>query len=415
MSLIRNSFLNVAGAIVPAVVGLPAIGYLARTLGPELFGLLTLAWALVGYATLFDMGLSRAVSQYVAVPAESDLRWRTALGTATTAVLVSGIVLAFILYFASAHLVDSVFNVTAGNRFDAIAGTRLLGISVPFLLSTLIINGYLEGRELFVESNWQKTVGGCLLFLVPVLCVSYVPTFRSAVLGLISARVFTFFLALLRCNKLEPLRNWRVSLGTLRELGRFGCGIAITNTISPVMGYLDRFLLSSIHGAQHVSYYTGAAELVSRLSIIPVAISRALFPKLVGATNVSIAKDRLVCNARMYTAISCVPVAVFIFVFAEAILRVWLGPALSHQSGPVLQVLVIGFVFNAFAQIPFSAIQARGESFLTAKIQMFEVLPYVLALFYLGGKLGAMGVAMAWTMRIAVDLVIMEFYSRKCR
>ncbi|HHU7848382.1 TPA: flippase, partial [Escherichia coli] len=49
MSLIRNSFYNIAGFAVPTLVAVPALGILARLLGPENFGLFTLAFALIGY------------------------------------------------------------------------------------------------------------------------------------------------------------------------------------------------------------------------------------------------------------------------------------------------------------------------------------------------------------------------------
>jgi len=413
MSLIRNSALNMAGSVIPALVALPAIGYLARTLGAERFGLLTLAWALVGYATLFDLGLSRAVSQYVAKHLQSVDKSRTALGTAVGAVTASGSFVAVILYCSSALLTDHVFNVSVLHRQDAIVGIGLLGLTVPFLLSTLIIHGFFEGRELFVESNLQKTIAGTLIFLMPVLCVKYTATFSSAVVGLFVARLVSLFVAMFRCNTIEPLRNWRFSKETLRDLVNYGGGIAITNTISPIMGYLDRFFLSSIQGAQIVGYYSGAAELVSRLAVVPVSISRALFPKLVVATGNRSAVVALKNNARKYTAISCLPPAIIIFVFAEQLLTLWLGADMSQHASPLLRILIVGFAFNAFAQVPFSAIQARGDSYLTAKIQLFEVIPYVVMLFYLGRAYGGIGVAIAWTTRIAADLVIMEYYSRR--
>lgn len=42
-------------------------GFIARSLGLEKFGLFTLAYALVGYAGIFDMGLSRAVIRAIAI------------------------------------------------------------------------------------------------------------------------------------------------------------------------------------------------------------------------------------------------------------------------------------------------------------------------------------------------------------
>ncbi|EFE7629566.1 O18ab/O18ac family O-antigen flippase, partial [Escherichia coli] len=53
MSLIKNSFWNLCGYVLPAIVTLPALGIMGRKLGPELFGVFTLALAVVGYASIF--------------------------------------------------------------------------------------------------------------------------------------------------------------------------------------------------------------------------------------------------------------------------------------------------------------------------------------------------------------------------
>lgn len=67
MSIIRNSVWNIAGYIVPAVITIPALGILGRVLGAETFGIFTLALAIVGYASIFDVGLSRAVIREVSL------------------------------------------------------------------------------------------------------------------------------------------------------------------------------------------------------------------------------------------------------------------------------------------------------------------------------------------------------------
>ena len=48
------------GSLIPMVVALVAIPIMLEKLGLERFGLLTLAWLIVGYFSLFDFGLGRA-------------------------------------------------------------------------------------------------------------------------------------------------------------------------------------------------------------------------------------------------------------------------------------------------------------------------------------------------------------------
>ena len=64
--LTRNWVLNLAGWIVPLSVALVAIPYVVRGLGTERFGALSIASALLGYFGIFDLGLGRATTKFVA-------------------------------------------------------------------------------------------------------------------------------------------------------------------------------------------------------------------------------------------------------------------------------------------------------------------------------------------------------------
>src|SRR5579864_627462 len=64
--LARNTVWNLLGSGAPMLVAVFCIPILIRGLGKDRFGVLTLAWALIGYASLFDLGLGRALTQLVA-------------------------------------------------------------------------------------------------------------------------------------------------------------------------------------------------------------------------------------------------------------------------------------------------------------------------------------------------------------
>lgn len=66
MSLKVNTVWNLLGTGLPLLVGLFTIPFLITRIGVEAFGILTLVWALIGYFSLFDFGLGRALTQQVA-------------------------------------------------------------------------------------------------------------------------------------------------------------------------------------------------------------------------------------------------------------------------------------------------------------------------------------------------------------
>jgi len=64
--LARNTVWNLVGSGAPMAVAIFSIPVLIKELGTNRFGVLTLAWAVIGYAGLFDLGLGRALTQLVA-------------------------------------------------------------------------------------------------------------------------------------------------------------------------------------------------------------------------------------------------------------------------------------------------------------------------------------------------------------
>src|ERR1700730_6635751 len=62
----RNTAFNLGGEIAAFCVGIICIPYVIKTLGTDVFGILSIAWMLLGYMSLFDLGLTRATTKFVA-------------------------------------------------------------------------------------------------------------------------------------------------------------------------------------------------------------------------------------------------------------------------------------------------------------------------------------------------------------
>ena len=111
MSLIKHSIYNLAGFVIPTLVAIPSLGILARTLGTESFGLFTLAFAVVGYASIFDAGLTRAVIREISIFREDLQERKNIISTATITVAILGL-FAAILIFLSVGKIAGFLNVS---------------------------------------------------------------------------------------------------------------------------------------------------------------------------------------------------------------------------------------------------------------------------------------------------------------
>jgi O-antigen/teichoic acid export membrane protein len=65
-SLVGNTALSILGQVLPALTAIVVLPLLARTLGNERLGFLSLVWIVIGYFSLLDFGLGLGVTKSVA-------------------------------------------------------------------------------------------------------------------------------------------------------------------------------------------------------------------------------------------------------------------------------------------------------------------------------------------------------------
>jgi O-antigen/teichoic acid export membrane protein len=405
MSLVKNSILNLGGYFIPSLIAIPALGILARGLGTEQFGIFTIALAVVGYASIFDAGLTRAVTREIALFRDNEVEKNRILATSTTVVLLLGVFAFLLIFYASPEIVIFL-KVTKDIQPEVVLSLKILATSVPVFLINQIWLGVLEGEERFLNITIQKLISSSFIAGLPAVAIMVKPGIVNAILGLVIGRLISLLINFFFSKEIILAAGIKFEKKCFLRLLRFGGWITISNIISPLMSYLDRFFLSNLYGASVVAFYTAPSEAVSRLSIVPNALSRAIFPKL------SQSIDHYSINAHkklgyILLAISCLPIVLIGMIFADDIFRLWLGNAFAGASTTIFQVLLVGFMFNAFAQIPFSTIQARGAAKITALLHLLELIPYLIVLYVLIEKYSVLGAAIAWSARVVVDFIIL--------
>lgn len=411
MKLIRNTTVNLLGNIIPAVVILPSLGFIARQIGIELFGIYTISIAVVGYAGIFDMGLTKAIVRDVAIFGNNESERRGIISTGSSVIFIFGVVACVLLYFFSDALV-SLLNVSNEHKHEAIQSVKMLSFSVPIFLLNQSWLAIHEGMERFHLLTLQRIIGSVLLAVCPVLALNLYPTLFSAIVGLFASRVISTLVTFMFCNRDIIDAGLKINSDILRRLFKFGGWLSISNILSPIMMYFDRFVISNILGADKVAYYTAPSEVVNKAVLIPSALSRTIFPRLI-SENTAKKNSKTIRAAYLWLSVVCCGGAICGWFFVEFFIKVWLGVDYVTQSSPILKVMIVGFVFLSFSQVPFNLIQAKGKSNITAMIHLVEVIPYLLCLLYLTRNYGLIGAAFAWSMRLAFDCLILHVIAKK--
>src|SRR5215472_17204940 len=129
--LAKNVLWNLVGSGAPMAVAVFSIPILIRGLGKDRFGVLTLAWALIGYAGLFDLGLGRALTQLVArkIGAGEDHEVPMLVWTSLLLMLLLGVVGVLAAVLLSPWLVHRALNVPVALQRETLQSFYLLGLS----------------------------------------------------------------------------------------------------------------------------------------------------------------------------------------------------------------------------------------------------------------------------------------------
>lgn len=411
-SLSRNALINLVGQGLPMLVALLAIPLLIAELGTERFGVLTLAWVMIGYLSLFDLGLGLALTKVVAeklgAGREEDtpeLVWTTLLLMVLLGVLGTAIVSVI-----APWIVQEALQIPDALQPEALKVLFLLAFSLPWVISTAGLRGVLEANQRFDLVNAIRLPLGVFTYLGPLLVLPFLSGLVPIIAVLVGGRILAWLAHLLLCLRALPLlrQNFAIRFGAAGPLLRFGGWMTVSNVISPLMVYFDRFFIGALVSMTAVAYYVTPYEAVTRLLLFPAALIGVLFPAFAS----SFPRDPNHTNHLFDRGVRIIfvlvfPLALVLVTLSSEVLTLWLGSDVARNSTTVLQWLTVGVFINSLAQAPFAVLQGIGRPDLTAKLHLAELPLYSAALWWFVQAWGIQGAALAWALRVALDAALL--------
>lgn len=414
--LAKNAVWNLLGAGSPVFVALFCLPILKTKLGIDRLGIISLAWVVVGYFGLFDLGLSRALTKLVAEKLGQQREEEIPALVWTSLFLmgclgIAGAILAFVL---TPWLVYHPLKVPAELRTETIRAFYWIALSIPIVILTAGLRGVLEALQRFRLATAIRIPLGIFSYLGPVLVLPFSHSLVPIMMVLVAGRTIAGFAHLWACYYSFPsLRNsFVVHVSSMGPLFRFGTWMTVSNVVGPLMVSFDRFFIGALISVSAVAYYSIPYEVVIRLSLLPVAVCGVLFPAFSTASEADRARLVVLFDSGLkYIFLILFPVVLILIAFAPEALQVWLGADFARQSTPVAQVLAIAVFINGLALIPFTHVQGAGRPDITAKLHLIELPIYALMLVFFAKSMGIRGVAFAWLLRVVIDTSLVFFFS----
>jgi O-antigen/teichoic acid export membrane protein len=406
--VLRNTVLNLAGSLLPVAVGVLAIPQVLKGFGVGRFGVLSLGWIILGYFSLFDFGMGRATTKFISEAigrGETDhipaLVW-----TSVSFQLCLGVVGAGILAAVTPLLVGHLLNIPPNLRDESVRFFHAMSAAIPAGICSVCFRGVLEAAHRFDLVNAIKVPLNCAVFAMPLLGLRMgyaLPGVGHLLVGtqIIGALAYLFF-----CLRVFPeLRlAYSVQRGLLKPLLSYGGWVTGYNLIIPLMMYLDRLIIGILKPIGMLTYYVVPYDTASRVQVLPSSLSTSLFP-----TFSNLGMDRkeslgeLFTRSLKYLMLVMGPLTLILVLLAKDILRIWLGAEFAAQSALIFQILAIGFLMNAMAWPPTTALLALGRPDLVTKCFGLLLVLHAGLAWVLIHRYGLVGAAMAAAVREALQ------------
>ena len=415
--LAGNLAWNLTGESLPVLAAAVAIPILVHRLGTDRFGVLTLSWMIAGYFGLFDFGLGRALTKAMAQelslgqPAKAAVLFWTTLAI----MLALGALAGATLSMLTPWLTRSALKIPVVLQGETRAGFYLIAIGLPMLVSTSALRAALTAADRFDLLNLVRTPSGIMSFAAPVLILPFTHNLAWLIAALILNRAMAwavYFAVTMRA--VAGLRSsLRIDLACVSPLLSFGAWITVSSVITPMMVYLDRFLIGALLSMAALTAYSVPMEIVSK-SFLPAAVSGVIFPAFARSFVVAPAAiAHLFGRSLKLIALILCPLCAAVVTFAPQIISLWMGPRFAPQSAAVLQILAVGAFATGLAWIPLALLHGAHRPDLAAKIHLVDFPLYALVMWAFIRRFGLSGAAFAWSGRLlAENLVLFAMVSR---
>lgn len=382
---VDNTAWMMGDQVVRQMMGLLVGVWLARYLGPRLFGEFSYAIAIMmivsplAMLSLDDIAIRRLALD----PAERD----ETLGTVFVLMALGG-VLAFVLAMVAIVL--------------ARPGDSLVFWLVGILVGGTILRAF-HAIEFWFESQmqWKFTVFGktsafLVLSLVKiVLILLHAPVVAFAWAALAEVACGSIGLLIVYRHRGFTLKAWRFSPAMARSLLRDSWPLVFSTILTMIYMRIDQVMLGSLVGSEVLGNYSVAVRVAEVWAFIPIVVCSATFPAVVKAEVLS---DELFYGhlQKLYNLMVLLAYgfALPVTFFSEEIIRLLFSNAYG-EAGPLLAVLAWTGVFTSLGVARNGLIVAKNWTRVNlVSIALGAILNVLLNALFIP-RYGAMGAAAA--------------------
>jgi len=397
-----------------------AVGYLsrmviARYLGPEDYGLISLGFAAMMIATVLSlMGLNSGVQRYVAYyrGKGDDGRIKGTIVSALKITVPMSLLFMGVVFFGADWIAIHVFH-----EKELTPVLTIFAIGIPFWTITTVfvsvpiafqqIKYHVYTMHLFKDSFK-------LIAIVCFLVAGYgvIGAAVGWILAVAGMSILSFYFLE---KKVFPIFSGTVkSISMDKELYYFSFPLIFVGILGMITGWTDTFMLGYFCTSSEVGIYNAALPTSKLLGVVLSPIGMIFGPVIVGLY----AKDRINELRRTYSSVTkwifslVFPGFLLMVLFSERILIILFGGAYVSGS-TALGILAFGVLITAMVGPASLVITAYGRTKIIMWCSFFGALVNVLLNFFLIPVYGINGAAIATGFSLALTTILHLVFAYK--
>ena len=366
--------------VADRLINLARVVILARILTPSDFGLLGIALLSLSFVQVFSRtGFGAALIQK-----KEDIT--SYLDTAFTVSIIRGSIFALVLYLSAGYVATFFNTMEAKSLIQVVASVMLIrGFSNQGIT---YFQKDLEFHKQFIYEVGRTST----IFITSVILVLFWKSVWVLIYGVIAGEIAGLILTYL----LHPYRpRLRFDYQKAKQLFTFGRWIYLSSLLIFLSTQLDKGVIGKVIGAASLGLYqVGSTISNTATGELSQATSQVAFPAYSKLQLDLPRLRRAFLTTWENTACLTLPLSILVFLLADGIVQVVLGPQWLPAVTAVRILAVAGF-FTSLIRMCGALLQAIGRPRLYMQLMLVQIVMAGILIYPLTRLMGINGAALA--------------------
>ena len=399
--LLRNIFSNYALMVVTGLTGFVVTPILFHRLQAVNYAILVFAFASVAVMEALDLGLFTALIRFVSDLAAREKNAELRALVSSAFYLLAGLgALGTITIVALSSFLASYFQVQGTPDAPGHLVLTLIGLSLAFSLPSAALRGLLMGCQDFHLVN-ALAIALQLARAATMVVLLYAGFGLLPIAALFPAAAFLELIGLLAMVRRASVpfrpRLAEVNWASLKQIWGFASLTFVEGILTRWFFQVNSFLAAKLLPLPQLAILAVARRFPQALTELSIQTLAVTYPMVssAAARNDQAALERFLIIATRNILALTLPIAAALFVWAEGILRFWVGSEVLAGT-PVFRILLVFAVFAALQEVPLTLLYGVGKIRFSAALSLIMLLAGVGAGGWVCARYGLAGLAITF-------------------